>query len=174
MARRYRSYMATKKNGQGQLPIACTERERERESERERRSFETELVSWGQAVDGAWSQAGRARGGTTYLIRESAGSQITKRQLESAVASLDIDLESDQGILVGSSSRRHDCDCYMHCVSSFCARAVTCCESRRYQRGQRTVEIERQNIKGTIRTSVGVVEETPQKEEGIRRPYVVG
>jgi hypothetical protein len=111
MARRYRSYMATKKNGQGQLPIACTERERERESERERRSFETELVSWGQAVDGAWSQAGRARGGTTYLIRESAGSQITKRQLESAVASLDIDLESDQGILVGSSSRRHDCDC---------------------------------------------------------------
>jgi len=63
---------------------------------------------------------------------------------------------------------------YMHCVSSFCARAVTCCESRRYQRGQRTVEIERQNIKGTIRTSVGVVEETPQKEEGIRRPYVVG
>jgi hypothetical protein len=40
-------------------------------------------------------------GGTaTYLIREGAGSEITKRELESAVAALDVDLESDQGVLI--------------------------------------------------------------------------
>jgi hypothetical protein len=39
-------------------------------------------------------------GTTTYLIREGTGSEITKRELESAVAALDVDLESDQGVLI--------------------------------------------------------------------------
>jgi hypothetical protein len=39
-------------------------------------------------------------GTTTYLIREGAGSKITKRELESAVAALDVDLESDQSVLI--------------------------------------------------------------------------
>lgn len=39
-------------------------------------------------------------GTTTYLVREGAGSEITKRELEAAVATLDVDLESDQGVLV--------------------------------------------------------------------------
>jgi hypothetical protein len=34
-------------------------------------------------------------GTTTYLVREGASSEITKRKLESAVATLDVDLESD-------------------------------------------------------------------------------
>jgi hypothetical protein len=48
-------------------------------------------------------------GTTTYLVRKSAGSEITKRELESAVATLDVDLESDQGVLISCRSRRHDC-----------------------------------------------------------------
>ncbi len=39
-------------------------------------------------------------GTTTYLLREGAGSEITKRELESAVATLDVDLEGDQGVLI--------------------------------------------------------------------------
>jgi hypothetical protein len=50
-----------------------------------------------------------ACGTTTYLVRKGAGSEITKRKLESAVATLDVDLESDQGVLISCRSRRHDC-----------------------------------------------------------------
>jgi hypothetical protein len=40
-------------------------------------------------------------GGTaTYLVRKGAGSEITKRELVSAVATLDVDLESDQSVLI--------------------------------------------------------------------------
>jgi hypothetical protein len=39
-------------------------------------------------------------GTTTYLVRQGAGSEITKRELESAVATLDVDLEGDQGVLI--------------------------------------------------------------------------
>ena len=37
-------------------------------------------------------------GTTTYLVRKGAGSKITKRKLESAVATLDVDLESDKSV----------------------------------------------------------------------------
>ena len=56
--------------------------------------------------DGSCLEALRLRascvpgGTTTYLVREGAGSEITKRELESAVATLDVDLESDQGVLI--------------------------------------------------------------------------
>jgi hypothetical protein len=56
--------------------------------------------------DGSCLEALRLRasfmpgGTTTYLIREGTGSEITKRELESAVAALDVDLESDQGVLI--------------------------------------------------------------------------
>jgi hypothetical protein len=43
-------------------------------------------------------------GTTTYLVRKGAGSEITERELKSTIATLDVDLESDQGILVCSGS----------------------------------------------------------------------
>ena len=46
---------------------------------------------------------------TTYLIGKSAGTKITKRELESTVAALNIDLQSDKSVRVGCRSRRHDC-----------------------------------------------------------------
>lgn len=48
-------------------------------------------------------------GTTTYLVRKGAGSKITKRELESSVATLNVDLESDQRVLISCRSRRHDC-----------------------------------------------------------------
>ena len=39
-----------------------------------------------------------ACGTTTYLIRKSGGSEISKRKLESSVATLDIDLESYKSV----------------------------------------------------------------------------
>jgi hypothetical protein len=56
--------------------------------------------------DGGLPQALRLRasfmlgGTTTYLVREGAGSKITKRELEAAVGTLDVDLEGDQGVLI--------------------------------------------------------------------------
>lgn len=38
------------------------------------------------------------RSEVTYLIRQSAGSQITERELESTVCALDVDLQGDEGI----------------------------------------------------------------------------
>lgn len=46
----------------------------------------------------------------TYTIWESVCPQVTERQLESTVGSLEVDLESDLGIGVDGSSRRHDGD----------------------------------------------------------------
>ena len=40
--------------------------------------------------------------GRTYLFWESAGTEITKRKLESTVATIDIDFQSDQSIRVSS------------------------------------------------------------------------
>lgn len=37
----------------------------------------------------------------TYLIRESASSEITKRKLESSIATLNIDLQGDESVRVG-------------------------------------------------------------------------
>jgi hypothetical protein len=45
---------------------------------------------------------------TTYLIGKGAGTEITKRKLESAVATLDVDLEGDQSVGISRWSRRHD------------------------------------------------------------------
>ena len=39
---------------------------------------------------------------TTYLIGKGAGTEITKRKLESAVATLNIDFESDKSVGIGS------------------------------------------------------------------------
>ena len=37
---------------------------------------------------------------TTYLIGESASSEITKRKLESSVATVNVDLQSDESVRV--------------------------------------------------------------------------
>ena len=46
----------------------------------------------------------------TYLLGESAGTKITKRKFESSVGSLNIDLESNQSILVCWGYRSHGVD----------------------------------------------------------------
>ena len=38
---------------------------------------------------------------TTYLIGKGAGTEITKRKFESAVITIDIDLEGDESVGVG-------------------------------------------------------------------------
>jgi membrane protein YqaA with SNARE-associated domain len=38
---------------------------------------------------------------TTYLIGKGAGTEITKRKLESAVGTVDVDLEGDKSVGVG-------------------------------------------------------------------------
>jgi len=55
-----------------------------------------EVVSSSEA-EGASVMPG---GTTTYLIGQSAGSEITKREFEPTVAALDVDLQGNQGILV--------------------------------------------------------------------------
>jgi hypothetical protein len=52
-------------------------------------------VTFEDSFGGGWDGKKEAE-----LIREGAGSEITKRELESAVAALDVDLESDQGVLI--------------------------------------------------------------------------
>ena len=55
-----------------------------------------------EIVSGSEAERARAsvmRGGTTtYLVWQSACSEITKRQLESTIAALDVDLQRDQCI----------------------------------------------------------------------------
>lgn len=43
----------------------------------------------------------------TYLAWERAGAQVSQRELESFIASVDIDLQGDQRIRVGGWRRRH-------------------------------------------------------------------
>jgi hypothetical protein len=61
-------------------------------------------VTFEDSFGGRWDGKKEAE-----LVRKGAGSEITKRKLESAVATLDVDLESDQGVLISCRSRRHDC-----------------------------------------------------------------
>jgi len=51
-------------------------------------------------------------GTTTYLVWQSTGSEITKRELESTIAALNVDLQSDQGV-GGRGGRRHDCGLFV-------------------------------------------------------------
>jgi len=41
------------------------------------------------------------RSSSAYLIRESAGSKITKRELEFSIATVDINLEDNERVRVG-------------------------------------------------------------------------
>jgi hypothetical protein len=43
------------------------------------------------------------------LLREGAGTKITKGELESPVAALNIDLQGDKSVGISRCSRRHDC-----------------------------------------------------------------
>ena len=52
-----------------------------------------------------WIRLGASSGAcgtsSSYLIRESAGSKVTKRELELSIAAVNIDLEHDDRIRVG-------------------------------------------------------------------------
>jgi hypothetical protein len=43
------------------------------------------------------------------LLREGADTKVTKGELESPVAALDIDLKGDKSVGISRCSRRHDC-----------------------------------------------------------------
>lgn len=46
---------------------------------------------------------------TTHLVGESTGSKVLKRQLESSICALIVDLESHRSLWIGDGSGGHDC-----------------------------------------------------------------